>query len=151
MRLLFLIFFGLTLGSNSRDLQAHEIRPALLDINEREPGFFDVQWKVPALGEMVLPIQPVFPECMKPVGPPSAHAAPGAILRYFSFKTDGAPISGETIFVDGLSALQIDVLLRITLADGTSQSAILRPSSPSYVIPERPGSAALAWSYFFRC
>jgi hydrogenase/urease accessory protein HupE len=50
--------------------------------------------------------------------------------------------------MDGLSALQIDVLLRITLADGTSHSAILRPSSPSFLIPERPGSAALAWSYF---
>ena len=62
----------------SAPLHAHEIRPALLDIKEREPGFFDVQWKVPALGDMSLPIKPVFPDCMKPVGPPSAHAAPGS-------------------------------------------------------------------------
>ena len=128
-------------------LCAHEIRPALLDINERESGFFDVQWKVPALGQMSLPIQPVFPECMKPVGPPSAHAAPGAILQYSSFKTDGAPIAGETILIDGLTGVQIDVLLRIKLANGDSHSVILRPKSPSFVIPERASKGAVSWSY----
>lgn len=133
--------------ANSADLRAHEIRPALLDINEREPGLFDAQWKVPALGEMVLPIQPVFPECMNPVGPPSAHAAPGAILQYFSFKTDGAPIAGETILIDGLTGVQIDVLLRIKLANGDSHSIILRPKSPSFVIPERASKGAVSWSY----
>ncbi len=124
-----------------------EIRPALLDINEREPGFFDVQWKVPALGEMSLPIKPVFPECMKPVGPPSAHAAPGAILQYFSFKTDGAPIAGETILIDGLTGVQIDVLVRISLANGDRHSIILRPKSPSLVVPQRAGKGAVSWSY----
>lgn len=128
-------------------LHAHEIRPALLDINERETGFFDVQWKVPALGEMVLPIKPVFPDCMKPVGPPSAHAAPGAILQYLSFKTDGTPIAGETIFIDGLSGVQIDVLVRISLANGDRHSIILRPKSPSLVVPERAGKGAVSWSY----
>jgi len=128
-------------------VHAHEIRPALLDINEREPGLFDVQWKVPALGELVLPITPVFPDCMKPVGPPSVHSAPGAFLQYLSFKTDGKPIAGETISIDGLSGVQIDVLVRINLANGDNHSIILRPSSPSCVIPERPSSAALAWSY----
>jgi hydrogenase/urease accessory protein HupE len=134
--------------ADSPQLNAHEIRPALLEVNEREPGFFDVKWKVPALGDRTLPIRPVFPDCMQPVGPPSAHAAPGAILQYFSFKTDGVPIAGETITIDGLSTLQIDVLLRIQLADGTSHSLILRPSSPSCVIPEQPSSVELAWSYF---
>jgi hydrogenase/urease accessory protein HupE len=129
------------------ELDAHEIRPALLEIIERQPGLYDVTWKVPALGNRVLGLSPVFPECMKPVGPPSNHVTPGAFLQYFSFKTDGQPIAGETISINGLSTLQIDVLLRITLADGSSHSIILRPSSPSCVIPEQPSSAELAWSY----
>jgi hydrogenase/urease accessory protein HupE len=144
-----LAFVAVILGSfTAGGLHAHEIRPALLDITEREPGFFDVQWKVPALGDRSLPIRPVFPECMKPVGPPSAHAAPGAILQYFSFKTDGEPISGETITIDGLTGVQIDVLVRIKLANGDNHSIILRPSSPSCVIPERPSTTELGWSYF---
>ena len=130
------------------NLRAHEIRPAVLEINERQPGFYDVTWKVPALGDRVLGLSPVFPECLIPVGPPSNHASPGAVVQYFSFKTDGQPIAGETISIDGLSALQIDVLLRIQLADGTSHSIILRPVSPSCVIPKQPSTAELAWSYF---
>ena len=144
VRWLFLVLAIAVASFATGSLHAHEIRPALLDINEREPGFFDVQWKVPALGEMSLPIKPVFPDCMKPVGPPSAHAAPGAILQYFSFKTDGAPIAGETIFIDGLSGVQIDVLVRINLADGDSHSIILRPKSPSMVVPQRASKGAVS-------
>jgi hydrogenase/urease accessory protein HupE len=126
---------------------AHEIRPALLEINERQPGIYDVTWKVPALGNRVLGLAPVLPDCMKPVGPPSNHAAPGAVIQYFSFKTDGQPIAGETITIDGLSTLQIDVLLRINLANGDRYSTIVRPKSPSYVIPQRATKKAVAWSY----
>jgi hydrogenase/urease accessory protein HupE len=50
--------------------------------------------------------------------------------------------------IEGLSTLQIDTMLRIQLASGVSHSAILRPSSPSYVIPAQPSSVQLAWSYF---
>jgi hypothetical protein len=129
------------------DLRAHEIRPALLEITEREPGWFDVTWKVPALGDRVLALTPVFPECMKPVGPPSTHVAPGAVLQYQSLKTDEESIVGETIFVEGLSALQIDVLARIQLVNGDTHSVILRPKSPSFVIPARATKGAVAWSY----
>jgi hydrogenase/urease accessory protein HupE len=129
------------------DLWSHEIRPALLEIHEREPGLFDVTWKVPALGDRVLALTPVFPECMKPVGPPSSHLAPGALLQYQTLKTEGGSLVGETIFVEGLSSLQIDVLLRIQLANGDIHSIILRPKSPSAVVPARATKSAVAWSY----
>jgi hydrogenase/urease accessory protein HupE len=90
---------------------------------------------------------PILPEVMKPVGPPSNHLSPGAVVQYFSFKTDGRSIAGETIFIEGLSALQIDVLVRVSLANGDHHSKILRPKSPSWVIPERASKAAVAWSY----
>ena len=128
-------------------VSAHEIRPARLDVNEREPGLLDVKWKVPALGDRTLAIEPIFPECMKPVGPPSSHSAPGAVLQYFSFKTDEQPIAGETIFIQGLSTVQIDVLVQIKLANGETHSIILRPKSPSFLIPERATKGAVAWSY----
>lgn len=143
-----LLLMALLLGMfSATQLTAHEIRPALLEINETQPGLFDVTWKVPALGDRVLGMAPVFPECMKPVGPPSNHLSPGAVVQYFSFKTDGRAIAGETILIEGLSALQIDVLVRINLANGDHHSMILRPKSPSYVIPERATKSAVAWSY----
>lgn len=59
---------------------------------------------------------------------------------------DAADLVGEKIFIDGLSTLQIDVMLRLDLADGTSHSAILRPSSPAFEIPARPTYADIAVS-----
>ena len=138
------IFFSLF---TSR-LHAHEIRPALLEINERESGRYDVMWKVPMRGDMILGITPVFPEFMKPIGPSRDRRVPGAFVQNLALSTGGQSIVGETITIDGLSALQIDLLLRLTLADGTSNSAILRPSLTSFEITTQPGSAQLAWSYF---
>ena len=39
-------------------IQAHEIRPALLEITETTSGFFSVTWKVPMRGDRVLGVEP---------------------------------------------------------------------------------------------
>ena len=41
---------------------ADEIRPALLELAERDSGRIDVTWKVPMRGAMKLSLQPVLPE-----------------------------------------------------------------------------------------
>jgi hypothetical protein len=127
--------------------RAHEIRPALLDITETSPGWFDITWKVPMRGDMILAITPVLPESLTQVGPPSDRLVPGARVLRLTCTTDGASLVGESLAIDGLSALQIDVLLRIDLADGTSHSAILRPNSPTYEIPARASRGEVSWSY----
>ena len=112
----------------SAPAHAHEIRPALLDITETRPGWFDVTWKVPMRGDMVLALEPVLPPSLEPVGPPAIRMIPGASVQRLTCRvsdTAGGSIVGETIFIDGLSSLQIDVLLRLNLADGTSHSAII--------------------------
>ena len=38
---------------------AHEIRPGLLDIRERDSGWFDVTWKVPMRGDRALAVLPM--------------------------------------------------------------------------------------------
>jgi len=128
--------------------QAHEIRPALLDITEREPGWFDVTWKVPVRGDQALALNPVLPASLIAVGPPAAHKVPGAIIQYSTYKTEGGSLIGETISIDGLTAQQIDVLLEIKLADGNAHSAILRPKSPSFEIPAQETHWGVAWSYW---
>ncbi len=140
-----LLISGLPPGGDAR---AHEIRPALLEITEREGGWFDVTWKVPTRGDRVLGMEPRLPASLVPLGPPSERVVPGAWIQQTTYKRDGGAFVGETITVDGLSVLQTDVLLRIDLADGTSHSAILRPGSPSFEIPARAGKAEVSWSYW---
>ncbi len=126
---------------------AHEIRPALLQITEQSPGRFDVIWKVPMRGDRVLGIEPILPPSLTQIGPTSTQIVPGARIERFTCKGEAASLVGETIDIKGLSSLQIDVLLRLELADGQSHSAILRPSSSAFVIPKRASRVEVAWSY----
>lgn len=141
---LIIVLIGLIL---SFTLKAHEIRPALLNIVEREAGIFDITWKVPAVGGMVLGISPMLPASLKAVGPSTNTKLPGTIIEYATYQLAGKSLAGESIFIDGLSTVQIDVLVQVQLLDGTSHSALLQPSSPEYIIPEPGTKATISWAY----
>ncbi len=127
---------------------ADEIRPALLDIKEQGTGLFAVTWKVPTRGDKVLAITPRLPESLQLLGSPTIQEAPGARIEHATYKSSGAPLSGQTITIDGLSAMQTDVLLLVQLQDGASHSAILRPSSPEFMIPLEPSKLKVAGDYW---
>lgn len=127
---------------------AHEIRPALLEITERDGGWIDVVWKVPTRGGRVMGLEPRLPEAFVPVAEPGGYAAGGGWIERSTWQAHGGALMGATVAIEGLSSTQTDALLRVTLADGTRHSAVLRPGSPSFRIPEVPGSWAVAKSYW---
>jgi len=141
-----MVLFVTGWGSLS-NVDAHESRPAVLNINEQKPGWFEVTWKIPVLAEDQVRIHPVLPQGMAAYGPPAIHNIPGARVEYSTYQAEADALSGETITIDGLSTTQIDVMVRINLADGTSYSSILRPASPSYVIPSPGTRGEIAWIY----
>ncbi len=126
---------------------AHEIRPALLEITEQRAGQFHVLWKVPVLANKALSITPRFPANMSLLGQPTVQHLPGARIERMRFRSDGSPLAGQVIAIDRLSENQIDVLVQVKLADGSNHSAILRPKSPSFVVPEKESYGGVAWSY----
>ena len=127
---------------------ADEIRPALLDIKEQSTGLFAVTWKVPMRGDKVLAITPRLPDSLELVGSPTIQAAGGASIEHATYKSSGVPLSGQTIAIDGLTATQTDVLLLVQLQDGSSHSAILRPSSPQFTIPLQASKLKVAGDYW---
>lgn len=128
--------------------EAHEIRPALLNITETEPGWFEVMWKVPVFEGSALDIVPVFPDGFKTIGIPSTNRLPGTVIQYFSVQFEGEEITGKEIIIEGLGSLQIDVLVQLELIDGSRYSAILRPSAPIYIFPEIGSKSEVASSYW---
>jgi hydrogenase/urease accessory protein HupE len=147
IRLFFAGILLLTGLGSAANVHAHEIRPALLNIIEQKPGWFEVTWKVPVLPGYKLDIQPVFPSNLTAYGPPSSHDIPGASIEYATYQAEEGALAGETITIDGLTATQIDVMVRITFANGTTQSAILRPASPSFTVPYPGTKGEIAWIY----
>jgi hydrogenase/urease accessory protein HupE len=127
---------------------ADEIRPALLDIKEQNTGLFAVTWKVPTRGERALAITPQLPESLELLGSPSVQDVPGARIEHAMYKNNAASLIAQRIVIEGLAALQTDVLLLIQLQDGTQHSAILRPSSPEFTIPLEASKLEIAGDYW---
>ena len=128
--------------------KADEVRPALLDIKEQNTGLFAVTWKVPMRGDRVLAIKAQLPPGLELLGTPTIQHVPGARIEHATYKNNSESLTGQTIVIDGLSALQTDVLLLVQLQDGTSHSAILRPASPEFTIPLQASRLKVAGDYW---
>ncbi|NND36466.1 MAG: HupE/UreJ family protein [Gammaproteobacteria bacterium] len=129
-------------------VSADEIRPALLELSEREGGWVDVTWKVPMRGDRKLALTPVLPEFFESATPPAGRRVAGAWVEYSGYRTGGKPLTGETLSVDGLVGLSTDVLVRVRLAAGTEHSAVLRASQTEFTIPSQPSKGEVALSYW---
>jgi len=127
---------------------ADEIRPALLELSEREGGWIDVTWKVPMRGDRTLALRPALPEFFESATPPAGRPVAGAWVEYSSYRTGGKPLTGSTLSVDGLLGLSTDVLVRVRLLDGTEHSAVLRASNTTFTIPAQPSKGEVALSYW---
>lgn len=139
----------LVLALSPIDLRADEIRPALLQIEEREGGWIDVTWKIPVRGDRSLGLKPVLPGFIEPAGPPSVRRVPsGAWIEHSAYRTGGRPLTGSTLRIEGLDTIPTDVLVRVALEDGTEHSAILRSGNTSYTIPEQATKREVALSYW---
>ncbi len=146
-----LISLALLLGGilvSTTDTVADEFRPALLAVTESEPGWYAVLWKVPLQNGQALNMTPIFPEHLQQLGPASARVFQGSRIEQSTWTSESGSLVGATIFIEGLSALPIDVIVQIDMADGTEHSAILRPASPSYVVPESATKWMVAASYW---
>jgi hydrogenase/urease accessory protein HupE len=127
---------------------ADEIRPALLDIKEQRTGLFAVTWKVPTRGNRILAISPRLPASLTVFGSPTVQDVPGGRIEHTAYKNSATTLTGQTIAIDGLAAVQTDVLLLIQFQDGTQHSAILRPGAPSFTIPAHASKLEVAADYW---
>jgi hydrogenase/urease accessory protein HupE len=127
---------------------ADEIRPALLDIKEQNTSLFAVTWKVPTRGDQVLAITPQLPDSLELLGSPTVQNVPGARIEHGTYRNTGESLTGQSIVIEGLAAVQTDVLLLVQLQDGTQHSAILRPASPGFTIPLEASKLEVAGDYW---
>ncbi len=128
---------------------AHEIRPALLQIVEVENNMYHVTMKIPARGNMVLAVTPIFPEGFEAVTPAIPRMTPVAYIEHTTMKsTRGENLYGKKIMIDGLNTLQIDVLVKVDFLDGTTLSSLVQSKDPIFQVPERGSKAQVAGSYF---
>jgi len=128
-------------------VRAHEVRPGYLEITEQEAGIYKILWKAPSRSGMVFKIEPVLPDECQDQTMASRHQLPGSLVERRTVTCGGDGLAGKSISIKGLSATITDVLVRVTHANGQSQTVLLKPHSPSFqVIGVQPWTQ-LAMSY----
>lgn len=126
---------------------AHEVRPAYLEIRQTGPEFYDVLWKVPALGEGArLAIYIELPDGTRDVTESRSTFNGGAFFERRSVRRDGG-LNGQSIAIEGLSATATDVLVRIENLDGATQTERLSPTKTSFVVQAAPSTWEVAGTY----
>ena len=125
---------------------AHEVRPGYLELREGSPGRYEVLWKRPARGEILIQLDPVFPEACTLTGPGRQETAQGAMLTRATLAcTDG--LQGQIIRIAGLESTMTDVLIRVYHSDGAMETHMLRPVSPAALIGAAGSSGQRAIAY----
>jgi hydrogenase/urease accessory protein HupE len=149
MKHLVVVLLGLlaSLAVAPSTARAHEVRPGYLELRETEPGLFATTWKVPALGDYRLAIEPKFPAFCRAVGETMTAQADNAFIERGRIRCLQS-LAGAPIEIRGLEATQTDVLVRIESVDGAVETGRLTPSQPEFIVPTQPTYVAVFWTYF---
>ncbi len=141
------LFITFLLTSFTPNAEAHRLQPAYLQINEQSAGKFSILWKRPFVGNRPMSIYPQLPSGCSNITESPVQALPsGAVERWF-VDCGASGIVNNEIVISGLPATQTDTLLRIRLIDGGMHTTVLRPESPSFLVPLKPSKLKVAGSY----
>jgi hydrogenase/urease accessory protein HupE len=145
--LLFALLAALAHGSLA---QAHESRPAYLEINETAPGRYEVLWRTPLNAGMRLPVVLKLPDGTRNITEPSVREFSGMLLERRLVDAGGSGLAGKPIEFVGLQATITDVLVRQEALDGTHTTTLVHPSQPWVEIATSPRIAGVVGAYLMQ-
>ncbi|MGJ7512059.1 HupE/UreJ family protein [Variovorax sp. GT1P44] len=127
--------------------QAHDARPAYLEITETTGGRYDVLWRTPVLSGARLPVALHFSEAIHNVVEPTQRELNDSLIERRIIDAGMAGLTGQRIAFVGLQASITDVLVRVSLRDGTSSTTLVRPVRPWIDIAAAPGAFEIARAF----
>jgi hydrogenase/urease accessory protein HupE len=128
-------------------LQAHESRPAYLQLKQTDRETYDVLWKVPGQGEeRRLALDVAFVPEVTTLGSAYDTVTTDAFVRRWRVRRKGG-LDGTVVRIDGLDGTLTDVLVRLERLDGTTRTLRVVPASPSFVVQRAPGNWEIARTY----
>jgi hydrogenase/urease accessory protein HupE len=126
--------------------QAHESRPAYLEINELTPNRYTVLWRTPVNSGMALPVRLQLPPGVRDLSPPAIRdLSDSRIESHLIESSDG--LAGKRIVFVGLQGTITDVLVRVQLANGSQTNVLVHPSNAWVEIPREEGWQTVARTY----
>jgi len=132
MRRLALLVAGLLAAFFFAAAQAHEVRPAYLQIDETAPHHYAISWKQPVVGDLALHLVPHLSGGWLERRADDTYATPLYFIRSWKV-VSSAPLAGQTLSVEGLDHSITDVLVRASVIGQRPYQAILHPDQPQLI------------------
>jgi len=127
--------------------QAHEARPAYLELRETASGQFSVLWRTPVLSGKRLPVALKLPDSVKNLKEPIEQELADSIVERRSIVAGPDGLAGARIEFPGLQLTITDVLIRVEMLDGRKWTTIARPSQPWVEIAAAQSQLQVASDY----
>jgi hydrogenase/urease accessory protein HupE len=130
----FIYFFGLFMLLSLTKSWAHEIRPAYLQIKQTSETTYQVLWKIPRKGDMVIRLTPVFPIGFTLKEAELAKVSMDAMVKHYTL-TGQEPLAGQSVYIEDLNKTLVDVLVTVEYLNGEKATLMLKPGSPELKLP----------------
>ena len=127
--------------------EAHESRPAYLQIRETGPGRYDVLWRSPVNAGMPLPVMLQLPEAARNTADPVVQRLTDSTVERRRIEVPDGELAGQRIDFAGLQATITDVLVRVSWLDGRQATEIVRPGRPWIELSDRQTTWQVARTY----
>lgn len=137
----------LTLLCAFSSAQAHEIRPAYLELKETAPGQFSVLWRTPVLSGMRLPVALKLPDEVRNLKDPVVQELADSLVERRWIEAAPNGFAGKRIEFPGLQLTITDVLVRFEMRDGMKGASIVHPSQPWFELSAAPSKLQVAGTY----
>jgi len=127
--------------------QAHDSRPAYLEIKEIAPQQFSVLWRTPVMAGMRLPVILKLPDEVRSLKEPVVQQLTDSLVerRWISAEPDG--LGGKRIEFPGLQLTITDTLVRIQMLNGAQTTTLVHPSQPWFELVGAPSKLHVAGAY----
>jgi HupE / UreJ protein len=139
------LFLASTLGVTCA--HAHETRPAMLVITQRDATSYTIVWKRPITGEIGIHLVPHLSNGWLD-GPPRERFASGSFLieswQIHDVRT--RPLAGVQLRIDGLRGAITDAFVRVSLRGRHHTDGIMRGQDESFLIDAAEADRA-QWSF----
>lgn len=142
-----LAFFCLAVFTSA---QAHESRPAYLELTETDPGQYTVLWRTPVLAGQRLPLVLSLPEGVRNLREPVVQQLADSVVEHRWIDAGPEGLAGKRIEIKGLQFTITDVLARVQLQDGRSWTTIARASEPWVEVTAALSSWQVATEYIIQ-
>lgn len=131
----------------SPSVEAHESRPAFLQIREVGPGRYDVLWRTPVNSGMPLPVLLQLPAAARNIVDPVIQRLNDSTIERRRIELPEGALAGRRIDFVGLQATITDVLVRVSWLDGRKATEIVRPARPWVELSDRQSAWQVARTY----